>query len=48
MAAQSRERDTEKRRAIVREIERKLVEDTVRPITRTPSPPAACSRRSRA
>jgi peptide/nickel transport system substrate-binding protein len=32
MAAQSRERDTEKRRGIVREIERKLVEDTVRPI----------------
>jgi peptide/nickel transport system substrate-binding protein len=32
MAAQSRERDTEKRRGIVHEIERKLVEDTVRPI----------------
>ncbi len=32
MGAQSRERDTEKRRAIVHEIERKLVEDTVRPI----------------
>jgi len=30
--AQSRERDVEKRRSIVREIERKLVEDTVRPI----------------
>jgi len=32
MATQSRERDTEKRRAVVRAIERKLVEDTVRPI----------------
>jgi peptide/nickel transport system substrate-binding protein len=32
IARQSRERDVEKRRAIVREIERKLVEDTVRPI----------------
>jgi peptide/nickel transport system substrate-binding protein len=30
--AQSRERDIEKRRLIVRDIERKLVEDTVRPI----------------
>jgi peptide/nickel transport system substrate-binding protein len=32
IAAQSRERDIEKRRAIVRDIERALVEDTVRPI----------------
>jgi len=32
MSAQSRERDTDKRRAIVHQIERKLVEDTVRPI----------------
>jgi peptide/nickel transport system substrate-binding protein len=32
ITAQSRERDVEKRRAIVREIERKLVEDTARPI----------------
>ena len=32
MAAQSREQDAAKRRAIVGEIERKLVEDTVRPI----------------
>jgi peptide/nickel transport system substrate-binding protein len=32
LAAQSRERDTEKRRVLVRDIERKLVEDTVRPI----------------
>jgi peptide/nickel transport system substrate-binding protein len=32
IASQSRERDVEKRRAIVREIERKLVEDTARPI----------------
>ncbi len=32
IAAQSRERDFEKRLAIVRDIERKLVEDTVRPI----------------
>jgi peptide/nickel transport system substrate-binding protein len=41
MAAQSRERDTEKRRAIVRDIERKLVEDTVRPII-SHSVAAAC------
>jgi len=32
IAAQSRERDIEKRRVIVRDIERALVEDTVRPI----------------
>ena len=32
ITAQSRERDVEKRRAIVRDIERKLVEGTVRPI----------------
>jgi peptide/nickel transport system substrate-binding protein len=32
MAAQSRERDAEKRRGIVREIERKLAADIVRPI----------------
>ncbi len=32
MDAQSRERDTEKRRAVVREIERKLAADVVRPI----------------
>jgi len=41
MAAQSRERDTEKRRAVVRDIERKLVEDTVRPII-SHSVAAAC------
>jgi len=41
IAAQSRERDVEKRRAIVRDIERKLVEDTVRPIV-THSVAAGC------
>ena len=41
IAAQSRERDIEKRRAIVRDIERKLVEDTVRPII-THSVAAGC------
>ena len=38
IAAQSRERDIEKRRAIVRDIERELVEDTVRRSSRTTSP----------
>lgn len=41
MTAQSRERDTEKRRAFVRDIERMLVEDTVRPII-SHSVAAAC------
>ena len=41
IAAQSREPDTEKRRAIVRDIERRLVEDTVRPII-THSVAAGC------
>jgi peptide/nickel transport system substrate-binding protein len=43
IAAQSRERDVEKRRAIVADIERKLVEGTVRPIF-SHTVAAACQR----